>query len=63
MTGGSYGGIESWLQAEPGHLDVPARASTRQLPVLSLQVAVPKYPSTDLAYSLAPERPRRRAAG
>ena len=41
----------------------PGRSRTRSdpsLPVLSLQVAVAKYPSTDLAYSLAPERPRRR---
>jgi dienelactone hydrolase len=53
VTGGSYGGIESWLQASQPRWTFP-RSQDPSLPVLSLQVAVPKYPSTDLAYSLAP---------
>jgi len=53
VTGGSYGGIESWLQASQATWTFP-HAQDPTLPVLSLQVAVPKYPSTDLAYSLAP---------
>ncbi|MDT5026668.1 MAG: type transport system ATP-binding protein [Micromonosporaceae bacterium] len=53
VSGGSYGGGESWLQAadqaaRPHWADFPG------LPQLHLQVAVPKYPWTDLAYSLAP---------
>ncbi|GII25237.1 hypothetical protein [Planosporangium mesophilum] len=53
VSGGSYGGGESWLQAaeqagRPYWVDFPG------LPKLRLQVAVPKYPWTDLAYSLAP---------
>jgi hypothetical protein len=53
VSGGSYGGGESWLQAaeqaaRPNWADFPG------LPRLRLQVAVPKYPWTDLAYSLAP---------
>jgi dienelactone hydrolase len=53
VSGGSYGGGESWLQAaeqaaRPYWADFPG------LPQLRLQVAVPKYPWTDLAYSLAP---------
>jgi predicted acyl esterase len=74
VTGGSYGGGESWLQASqaswtfpsdcadatamsgpeacrPGASDTPA---VGDLDVLQLQVSVPKYPWTDLAYSLAP---------
>jgi predicted acyl esterase len=54
VTGGSYGGIESWLQAAQPTWTFPNERSEGQLPVLNLQVAVPKYPSTDLAYSLAP---------
>ena len=53
VTGGSYGGIESWLQASQATWTFP-HSLDASLPVLSLQVAVPKYPSTDLAYSLAP---------
>jgi pimeloyl-ACP methyl ester carboxylesterase len=53
VTGGSYGGIESWLQASQARWTFPS-SQDPSLPVLSLQVAVPKYPSTDLAYSLAP---------
>src|SRR3954466_14972732 len=53
VTGGSYGGIESWLPASPGTWTFPHQQDST-LPVLSLQVAVPKYPSTDLAYALAP---------
>jgi pimeloyl-ACP methyl ester carboxylesterase len=53
VTGGSYGGIESWLQASQATWTFPHSLDS-SLPVLSLQVAVPKYPSTDLAYSLAP---------
>lgn len=53
VTGGSYGGIESWLQASQATWTFPNEQDPT-LPVLNLQVAVPKYPSTDLAYSLAP---------
>ena len=53
VTGGSYGGIESWLQASQASWTFPNSVDPT-LPVLDLQVAVPKYPSTDLAYSLAP---------
>lgn len=53
VTGGSYGGIESWLQASQATWTFP-HSLDPTLPVLSLQVAVPKYPSTDLAYGLAP---------
>jgi dienelactone hydrolase len=53
VTGGSYGGIESWLQASQATWTFPHEQDPT-LPVLDLQVAVPKYPSTDLAYSLAP---------
>ncbi len=60
VTGGSYGGIESWLQASQPTWTFPNEQTDGQLPVLNLQVAIPKYPSTDLAYSLAPERARRR---
>jgi predicted acyl esterase len=48
VTGGSYGGGESWVQASQSTWTFPG------LPVLHLQVAVPKYPWTDLAYGLAP---------
>src|SRR4051812_45905877 len=53
VTGGSYGGGESWLQASRPTWDFPHRTDP-SLPVLELQVAVPKYPWTDLAYALAP---------
>ncbi|MGZ6641664.1 MAG: CocE/NonD family hydrolase [Solirubrobacteraceae bacterium] len=53
VTGGSYGGGESWLQASQPTWDFPHRQDPT-LPVLQLQVAVPKYPWTDLAYALAP---------
>jgi hypothetical protein len=54
VTGGSYGGIESWLQAAQATWSFPSERTDGDLPVLSLQVAIPKYPGTDLAYSLAP---------
>jgi predicted acyl esterase len=48
VSGGSYGGGESWLQAaDPVWDDFTS-------PSLRLQVAVPKYPWTDLAFALAP---------
>jgi dienelactone hydrolase len=53
VTGGSYGGGESWLQASQAQWTFPHEKNS-DLPVLQLQVAVPKYPWTDLAYSLAP---------
>jgi predicted acyl esterase len=57
VSGGSYGGGESWLQASRPDWTFPhdqTAADPEPLPVLRLQVAVPKYPWTDLAYSLAP---------
>ena len=72
VTGGSYGGGESWLQASQARWTFPAACSTAtassgpeacrdddrpevgELPLLELQAAVPKYPWSDLAYSLAP---------
>src|SRR2546423_3867087 len=57
VTGGSYGGGESWLQAGQPVWNVNAfttPAPNPPLPVLQLQVVIPKYPWTDLAYSLAP---------
>jgi pimeloyl-ACP methyl ester carboxylesterase len=57
VTGGSYGGIESWLQASQAEWTFPrdqTKLQANPLPVLQLQVAVPKYPSTDLSYSLTP---------
>ena len=53
VTGGSYGGGESWLQASQAQWSFP-HSIDPSLPVLQLQVSVPKYPWTDLAYSLAP---------
>ena len=53
VTGGSYGGGESWMQASQARWTFPNSVDS-SLPVLDLQVAVPKYPWTDLAYSLAP---------
>jgi dienelactone hydrolase len=53
VTGGSYGGGESWTQASQAEWTFP-HSQDPTLPVLDLQVAVPKYPWTDLAYSLAP---------
>lgn len=53
VSGGSYGGGESWLQATEADWTFPHGVDPR-LPVLHLQVAVPKYPWTDLGYSLAP---------
>ena len=53
VTGGSYGGIESWLQASQPTWTFP-HSLDPTLPILDLQVAVPKYPSTDLGYGLAP---------
>lgn len=55
VTGGSYGGGESWMQASQAVWNANTFvASNPGLPVLQLQVAVPKYPWTDLGYSLAP---------
>ena len=54
VTGNSYGGGESWLQASQARWDFPARHTGGALPVLDLQVAVPKYGWTDLGHSLAP---------
>ncbi|HEY9289536.1 MAG TPA: hypothetical protein VIT43_16090 [Candidatus Dormibacteraeota bacterium] len=59
ITGGSYGGGESWLQASLASSSITADGGTAWsafpgLPALQLQVAIPKYPWTDLAYSLAP---------
>jgi hypothetical protein len=53
VTGGSYGGGESWVLAAQRTWDAPHEQDP-SLPVLTLQVAVPKYPWTDLAYALAP---------
>ncbi|HZU49730.1 MAG TPA: CocE/NonD family hydrolase, partial [Mycobacterium sp.] len=53
VTGGSYGGGESWMQASQATWDFPHSVDST-LPVLQLQVAIPKYPWTDLAYALAP---------
>ena len=57
VSGGSYGGGESWLQATQPVWDANSFVTpspTPALPVLHLQVVIPKYPWTDLAYSLAP---------
>ncbi len=53
VSGGSYGGGESWLQAADPQWTFPHSVNPA-LPVLQLQVAVPKYGWTDLAYSLLP---------
>src|SRR4051794_23601794 len=53
VTGGSYGGGESWMQAAQARWSFPHEQDPT-LPVLDLQVAIPKYPWTDLAYALAP---------
>ena len=53
VSGGSYGGGESWLQAADPLWTFP-RSIDPDLPVLQVQVAVPKYGWTDLAYSLVP---------
>jgi dienelactone hydrolase len=53
VTGGSYGGIESWLQASQATWQFPHDRDS-SLPVLKLQAAIPKYPGTDLSYSLVP---------
>ena len=50
VSGGSYGGGESWLQATEPVWQVPGDPGHP----LHLQVAVPKYGWTDLGYSLAP---------
>jgi hypothetical protein len=58
VSGGSYGGGESWLQAAEPTWSFPhdyALTNGQQaLPVLNVQVAIPKYPWTDLSYALAP---------
>src|SRR3954470_21877392 len=48
VTGGPDGGGESWTQASQPHWTFPPSLDPT-LPVLSLQVAVAKYPWTDLA--------------
>ncbi len=53
VSGGSYGGGESWLQAADPNWTFPHTVDPA-LPVLQVQVAVPKYGWTDLAYSLVP---------
>ena len=53
VTGGSYGGGEAWTQASQAVWH-SAHDLNPALPILQLQVAVPKYPWTDLGYSLAP---------
>jgi dienelactone hydrolase len=53
VTGNSYGGGESWLQATEPRWTFP-HSLDRRLPVLHLRVAVPKYGWTDLGYGLAP---------
>jgi hypothetical protein len=53
VSGGSYGGGESWLQAADANWTFPHSVDP-SLPVLQVQVAVPKYGWTDLAYSLVP---------
>jgi hypothetical protein len=53
VSGGSYGGGESWLQAADPQWTFPNSVDPA-LPVLQVQVAVPKYGWTDLAYSLVP---------
>jgi len=53
VTGGSYGGGESWLQAAQPQWTFPHERDP-SLPALQLQVSVPKYPWTDLGTSLAP---------
>jgi hypothetical protein len=53
ISGGSYGGGESWTQASQAQWNFPHQRNDK-LPILQLQVAVPKYPWTDLAYSLGP---------
>ncbi len=55
VTGGSYGGGETWVQASHPVWNANSFVAVDPgLPVLHLQVAVPKYPWTDLGYSLAP---------
>ena len=72
VTGGSYGGGESWMQASQANWTFPSECTDPdsfspptgcpppsgvdfgRLPVLKLQAAIPKYPWSDLGYSLAP---------
>jgi hypothetical protein len=54
VSGGSYGGGESWMQAAYPDWTFPSDRTGGDLPTLHVQVTVPKYPWTDLAYSLAP---------
>ena len=53
VTGGSYGGGETWVLASQATWTFPNEQKA-SLPVLRLQVALPKYTWTDLGYSLAP---------
>jgi len=55
ITGLSYGGGESWLQASRRRIDeFSSPESPLALKALTLQVAVPRYSWTDLGYALAP---------
>ena len=65
VSGGSYGGGESWLQAMQPDWTFPRKLDP-SLPALKLKVAVPKYGWSDLGYSLAPHgrgNPYTAAAG
>jgi hypothetical protein len=53
VSGNSYGGGESWMQATEARWTFPHERDP-SLPVLHLRVAVPKYAWTDLGYGLAP---------
>lgn len=55
VTGLSYGGGESWVQASQRTFDTfSGSGSPGGLEPVTLQVAVPRYSWTDLAYGLAP---------
>lgn len=59
VTGLSYGGGESWVQASQPTFDLssagnPANLTALKLKPVRIQVAVPRYTWTDLAYGLAP---------
>ncbi len=54
VTGLSYGGGESWLQASERTVDDFSGANSLGLKPVTLQVAVPRYSWTDLGYGLAP---------
>ncbi|MGI8440619.1 MAG: hypothetical protein ACR2NV_10600, partial [Thermoleophilaceae bacterium] len=57
VTGLSYGGGESWVQASQRSFDLDQDVPSLQgfgLKPITIQVAVPRYTWTDLAYGLAP---------